>query len=644
MVAVDLGVPGVGPGERVGAGGFGTVYRAEQLGFGRAVAVKILKAVVDQDVELRRFERERAALGTVADHPNIVSVFDWGLTTERRPYLVMEHLPGGTVAGLLQQDGPMAPEVAVSVTVKLARALAVAHERGVLHRDVKPENVLISAFGEPVLCDFGIARPAEGATTHTSSVATSVAHAAPEVLEGAPPSEAVDVWALVSTLHTMLAGQPPFTGAASDSLTAVIARVLTQPPPDLRQAGVPDDVAAVVEAGLVKDVSRRLPSASAVAARLEAAMKAHGWSHVRLPATPEPAVAGEPSQVAAQPVVAEAAGAAQGGTLHLRSGPAPSSLEAELFGAAAPPPETSPKRRLPFVVAGVAALGTLVLLAVLVVLITQARSGSQWAVTLDGNTVVIKEGDVLRGTTPLLVSQMPPDVQAELRPGVPVDDRAAADAYVDGITRRALEAGTLEAPGAGTVVPTTGAPATSVTVAPSPAPAVTTATTAAPKPAITENQVRNMVLPTGHSCDYADESFPVPPRLTNGKMRGTRGDVGGFVDLEQLLLADADGDGTADGIAWLSCSSGAGGSISMVVILYANSVTSRELPFSKDAEAKLPSLIVSDISAMSVAGAELRLSVYVQTADDANCCPSLKGLMVYRLGAGGPRLSSAAVT
>jgi len=381
-------VPGVGPGVRVGAGGFGTVFRAEQLGFGRAVAVKILSAVVEQDVELRRFERERQALGSVADHPNIVSVFGWGLTAEHRPYLIMEYLPGGTLAELTKA-GPLAPEVAVSVTAKLARALAVAHDRGVLHRDVKPENVLISAFGEPVLCDFGIARPAHGATTHTSSVATSVSHAAPEVLEGSPPSEAGDIWALMSTMHTMLAGRPPFSGASEhESMAAVITRVLTQPPPDLRPAGIPDDVAEVVEAGLAKDPTVRLARAAEVAERLEAVMAAHGWAHQLLPVSsaappPFPPTETVPAAVAApEPVpdpVPSLVGASSAGTIHLKPADSePVGMEAALVAgqqARVPSRSEAPrsKRRRGPVVVAVGAFVALVavILAGVVVMIGQ---------------------------------------------------------------------------------------------------------------------------------------------------------------------------------------------------------------------------------------------------------------------------------
>lgn len=370
MTVIDLGVPEVGPGIRVGAGGFGTVYRAEQLGLGRPVAVKVLSAVVDHDVELRRFERERQALAAVADHPNIVSLFAWGLTTERRPYLVMEYLPGGTLASLIRRS-PLSPRMAVSVAAKLARALAAAHGRGVLHRDVKPENVLISAFGEPVLCDFGIARPAQGATTHTTSVATSVSHAAPEVLEGHPPSEAGDVWALVSTLHTMLAGRPPFSGQGDESMAAVITRVLTQPPPDLRPQGVPDDLAALVEAGLIKDPAERLTGAAVVAERLEQLMVVHGWASVVLPVaetTFEPLPQPQPSP---SPPPATA-----GGTVVLQPAVA-APVDPDLVAGHpehAPAPPVAGRRTVALLAAS--ALTTAVLLGIVVVVILAGRGGT----------------------------------------------------------------------------------------------------------------------------------------------------------------------------------------------------------------------------------------------------------------------------
>ena len=555
-MAVDLGVPGIGAAARVGAGGFGTVYRAEQVGFGRQVAVKVLNAVVEEEVELRRFDRERNALGSVADHPNIVSVFSSGLTSDKRPYLVMEYLPGGTLAGLVK-DAPLATPLAVSVVAKLARALALAHSRGVLHRDVKPENVLISAFGEPVLCDFGIARPADGGTTHTSSVTTSVSHAAPEVLEGHPASASGDVWALVSTLHMLLAGRPPFSGVEHESVAAVITRVLTQPPLDLRPLGVPDDVAAVVEEGLAKDPAARLASAEVVAERLEAVMAAHGWSHQLLP-RPElaadsppvadawdrvPAAAEAPISAASEapitPVVTQ-------GTVHLaRPVDAPVGIEAALLAAhrsASPPAEVMApsERRVPvLILAGVALLVGVVILGALGFVI--GRQGSTaWAVGLESNNVVIRAGGQVRETKPLQVSQLPPGVQAELRTGVPVKDRAAAQAYVDGITRRALAEGTLTPAGPGAGATTSSPPTTTAT-----------ATTLALPPGRSLGPVLSRTMDVAASCqappsvDDSNVSVTYEPRRTVDGDPGTAwrcvGDATGQSLTFRLVNVGADG-------------------------------------------------------------------------------------------------------
>ena len=198
----------------------------------RYVAVKVLPSLEGDADALRRFERERRALGSVADHPHIVSVFDWGVANDR-PYLVMELLPGGTMAQLVGQEGPLSPATATRVGIAIADALAAAHERGVLHRDVKPENILISAYGQPVLCDFGIARLSGASRTVGGALTASLAHAAPEVVNGEEPGASTDIWSLASTLINLVTGRPPFISSSGDSMTAILARILTAEPPDL---------------------------------------------------------------------------------------------------------------------------------------------------------------------------------------------------------------------------------------------------------------------------------------------------------------------------------------------------------------------------------------------------------------------------
>ncbi len=261
--------------EEIGRGGFGTVYRADDTAHGRTVAVKVLRQALDEDGQAR-FERECRAAGSLSGHPNIVSIHSSGVTAAGDPYLVMDHLSGGSLADRVAAGGPLAPDGAIELGVGLADALAAAHARGIVHRDVKPENVLFSAFGAPQLVDFGIARMASEFETRSGSISASLAHAPPEVIAGAPASAEGDVYALASTLFFALTGRAPFQGDAEETLAPLIARISTEPPPDLRVDGVPGELAEVIERGLAKSPAERTPSAAAFGEELRAAASALG--------------------------------------------------------------------------------------------------------------------------------------------------------------------------------------------------------------------------------------------------------------------------------------------------------------------------------------------------------------------------------
>jgi hypothetical protein len=259
----------------VGRGGFGIVYRARQVEFNRTVALKVLTNVSDDPGARARFERECLAMGSLSGHPNIVTVYAAGYTIDGRPYIAMEFLPGGTLAERLAGRGISWSE-ATAIGIKICGALQRAHDRGVLHRDVKPENVLVSAYDEPKLADFGIARLHGGYETRSGIVTATFAHAAPELLEGKPPSAASDVYSLASTLYSLITGHPPFVIEDEDTLPAVIARIATEPPPDLRGRGVPDAVCAALEHALAKDPAARTPTARAFGHALQDAVRVAG--------------------------------------------------------------------------------------------------------------------------------------------------------------------------------------------------------------------------------------------------------------------------------------------------------------------------------------------------------------------------------
>jgi len=262
----ELGVAGVTSATLIGRGGFGAVYRAHQIAYDRTVAVKIqwrlASSAADDEA---RSERESKAMGRLCGHPNIVTVFESGRSGDGRSYLLMEYLPGGNLAERVAAQGPMAWDEVAAIGVKLAGALDMAHRNGILHRDVKPENVLISAFGEPKLGDFGIARVKGGPETSGGQVLASIQHAAPEIFAGAPPTEAADLYSLGSTLFHLLAGQPAFAADGADTLPALVDRIASGRIPDLTASGVPAPLFAVVKQAMAKDPQKRPSSAAELA-------------------------------------------------------------------------------------------------------------------------------------------------------------------------------------------------------------------------------------------------------------------------------------------------------------------------------------------------------------------------------------------
>ena len=204
--------------EPLGAGGMATVYRAYQPALDRFVAVKVLAANAGQDPRFReRFRREAQTVAALR-HPNILVVYDWG-EQDGTAYLVSELVEGGTLADRL--GTPLTCEQSLQFLRPVASALDYAHERGVVHRDVKPSNVLLHPDGTPVLADFGVARMLEGSAFLTSAgvLVGTPAYMAPEVLDEGEAGPSVDLYALGVMLYEMLTGSVPFTAATPKSET-----------------------------------------------------------------------------------------------------------------------------------------------------------------------------------------------------------------------------------------------------------------------------------------------------------------------------------------------------------------------------------------------------------------------------------------
>jgi hypothetical protein len=254
------------------------VYRAHQDGLDRPVAVKVL--LLDDAEAVARFEREigiTVQLGR--QHPHIVTVIDTGTTGNGRPCIVMEHYDGGSLYDRLRAHGPMAWGDVLAAGAVVADALSFAHRYGVLHRDVKPQNVLVLPTSY-VVADFGIARHIDAART-TSVEWFSFQHAAPQVLDGEPPAVADDIWSLGSTLFMLLDGAPPFASGipAEDTALAYMKRVRTGRPRALHRPDVPAGLLAVIDQCMQSERADRFPDAAALRDALsDLASEARAWA------------------------------------------------------------------------------------------------------------------------------------------------------------------------------------------------------------------------------------------------------------------------------------------------------------------------------------------------------------------------------
>jgi serine/threonine-protein kinase len=258
----------------VARGGMGEVYGARDTTLGRVVAIKLLdeRYALDDDIR-RRFEREALAAARVSTEPGIVTIFDVG-ECAGRPFIVMEYLPGGSLQDVLGREGAQPPARAVRWVEEAAAALDRAHAGGVVHRDVKPANLLLDADGVAHVADFGVANAAGlDSLTQPGTVIGTSGYLSPEPAEGRGSSPASDRYALGVVAFELLVGSRPFEGGGA---AAEAARHVESPVQSLaaRRRGLPPALDPVFARALAKDPARRFPTCGAFAAALRGAFAA----------------------------------------------------------------------------------------------------------------------------------------------------------------------------------------------------------------------------------------------------------------------------------------------------------------------------------------------------------------------------------
>jgi serine/threonine-protein kinase len=286
--------------ELIATGGMGTVHRAIDTHLGRPVAVKILKRVLADDATfLERFRREARAAAAIS-HPGVARVYDYGERSSE-PFIVMELVDGDTLADRIAHHGPLHWEEAFAIAEQVASALSAAHAHGVVHRDVKPANILVDWSGRVKVTDFGIARAARATTlTRPGMVLGSANYVAPEQAQGSTVGPAADLYSLGCVLFESIVGTTPYQGR---SAVAIATQHVSAPVPDPREyvADLPEQAARLIMRSLGKQPGDRFPSAATMAAALADVRRGHDPSApsqdltISLPVTRPPVPPAGPS-------------------------------------------------------------------------------------------------------------------------------------------------------------------------------------------------------------------------------------------------------------------------------------------------------------------------------------------------------------
>jgi beta-lactam-binding protein with PASTA domain len=256
---------------RLGSGGMAEVWSAEDSQLGRRVALKLLASRFAADPGFRERFRREAAAAAAMQHPNIVSIYDRG-EWDGTSYIAMECVEGPTLKQLIQQRGPAGPGAATDIAIEILQALRYAHKRGIVHRDIKPQNVLIDEEGRAKVADFGIAHAGVSDMTDEGAMLGTVQYVSPEQAQGRPVSPRSDLYSVGVVLYELLTGQVPFDGEAPVSIA--LKQVSEPPvPPAQLEPSIPPALEAVVMRALEKDPDHRFQDAAEFIAALEHARR-----------------------------------------------------------------------------------------------------------------------------------------------------------------------------------------------------------------------------------------------------------------------------------------------------------------------------------------------------------------------------------
>jgi eukaryotic-like serine/threonine-protein kinase len=258
--------------EVIGRGGMSTVYRGTDLSLHRVVAVKVaLDPLVEESpIYLARFTREAQSAAAIG-HPGVVTVYDAGADGPTR-FIVMEFVPGKSLADILKEERPLDPERAANIAAQVADALSAAHAAGIIHRDIKPGNIMVEPSGSVKVLDFGIARAVDGhSLTQTATVLGTSAYMSPEQALGQPVDARSDIYSLGCVLYEMLTGQPPFVADVAAAVMHQHVRVAPKPAIE-RNPAIPASLNTLVMEMLAKQPKDRPQTAAEVRDRIVAAI------------------------------------------------------------------------------------------------------------------------------------------------------------------------------------------------------------------------------------------------------------------------------------------------------------------------------------------------------------------------------------